>query len=900
MDNAVRKNSKLTVEVSDERVFWRSGKMADSIESKFLYTLDGQKTMYGARDYAVYVGFNRVVAGNYRNGSGLCKATVILQRDDDECSLGTHKCDANALCKNTRKNYRCTCFPGFRGNGLQCTDENECSILNGNCVHECTNLSGNYSCACYEGFELHPDRHNCIDINECLRNNGNCEYDCINTMGHYECACPPGHELNDDGITCSVSKSCTAKYGCDHFCEVTNRGPRCGCRPGYRSVNGGRRCVRTCAVGNGGCQHVCDDYVGSGPKCSCRPKYTLAIDNMSCIPTCGINNGGCDRTCTDTENGPRCSCSSGYVLHSDGKTCLDIDECKVRENGKNGGCDHKCRNLMGSYECICPKGFKMDPSNPHSCIDVNECEYNASCDHICHNVPGSYFCECKTGYIQYAFSHCGEIDECRVNNGGCQHYCDNAVGSYTCSCRDGFLLHENGKDCIELDECLPLRTPAKAVLKCHSEGEDEVCLLECQQGAVFSSRPKHSFSFRCGQSTDFRWSHGDEPLPDCSAGVCRSQLTTGTTFSEGASLPSFVRRARFRFAAAECHLQATTQHNFESALRRTLQEQRGHACTDLCQLNYVRLDCDQQRRTAGGRRRMRTAGGATERQQPLGVVINAEFEVEVKPRDMTSVCPAGHISADGFEPCQPCTNGTYQDTPGRTHCYPCGEMLQTNTTAAPSYAYCIIPVRCRAGTYYSTETRTCAPCPVGSYQADKGKSFCWPCPANTTTDTAESESIESCKTPLYVSHSALYTPTCASQTACLRQLVGSELDCQAALTIGNTAPPFCRCHLRRRALVLLQVVPRVLETQRSRECHVDAAAHAEEYHDLIEDIVQDGRLYESTNHQAIFQDRTLLSILLDVMAQPYNYYKYVNAIESMFPSSFIKLLTPKVQRFFSG
>lgn len=46
------------------------------------------------------------------------------------------------------------------------------------------------------------------------------------------------------------------------------------------------------------------------------------------------------------------------------------------------------------------------------------------------------------------------------------------------------------------------------------------------------------------------------------------------------------------------------------------------------------------------------------------------------------------------------------------------------------------------------------------------------------------------------------------------------------------------------------------------------------------------------------QDKKLLSALLEVIAQPYNYFKYANASQTMFPDSFIRLLRNKVMRFF--
>lgn len=48
-----------------------------------------------------------------------------------------------------------------------------------------------------------------------------------------------------------------------------------------------------------------------------------------------------------------------------------------------------------------------------------------------------------------------------------------------------------------------------------------------------------------------------------------------------------------------------------------------------------------------------------------------------------------------------------------------------------------------------------------------------------------------------------------------------------------------------------------------------------------------------------FQDRKLLSSLLEVIAEPYKYFQYANSSSTMFPDSFIRLLRNKVLRFFT-
>ena len=40
--------------------------------------------------------------------------------DVNECTTGTHNCDVNAVCNNTRGSYNCTCKDGFHGDGKTC------------------------------------------------------------------------------------------------------------------------------------------------------------------------------------------------------------------------------------------------------------------------------------------------------------------------------------------------------------------------------------------------------------------------------------------------------------------------------------------------------------------------------------------------------------------------------------------------------------------------------------------------------------------------------------------------------------------------------------------------------------------------------------------------------------
>ncbi|HEX8113051.1 MAG TPA: GON domain-containing protein [Kofleriaceae bacterium] len=54
-------------------------------------------------------------------------------------------CDPNATCAMTNT-AKCICKSGFMGDGLSCTDINECATSNGGCPAACMNTPGNFTC----------------------------------------------------------------------------------------------------------------------------------------------------------------------------------------------------------------------------------------------------------------------------------------------------------------------------------------------------------------------------------------------------------------------------------------------------------------------------------------------------------------------------------------------------------------------------------------------------------------------------------------------------------------------------------------------------------------------------------------------------------------------------------
>ncbi|XP_008005578.1 signal peptide, CUB and EGF-like domain-containing protein 2 isoform X8 [Chlorocebus sabaeus] len=824
--------------------------------------------------------------------------------DVDECAQGLDDCHANALCQNTPTSYKCSCKPGYQGEGRECEDIDECgNELNGGCVHDCLNIPGNYRCTCFDGFMLAHDGHNCLDVDECLENNGGCQHTCVNVMGSYECCCKEGFFLSDNQHTCihrsEEGLSCMNKdHGCSHICKEAPRGSvACECRPGFELAKNQRDCILTCNHGNGGCQHSCED-TADGPECSCHPQYKMHTDGRSCLEredtvlevtesnatsvvdgdkrvkrrllmeTCAVNNGGCDRTCKDTSTGVHCSCPVGFTLQLDGKTCKDIDECQTR----NGGCDHFCKNAVGSFDCSCKKGFKL-LTNEKSCQDMDECSLDRTCDHSCINHPGTFACACNQGYTLYGFTHCGDTNECSVNNGGCQQVCVNTVGSYECQCHPGYKLHWNKKDCVASCDlsCIVKRTEKrlrKAIRTLRKAVHREQFHLQLSGMNLDMAKKPPRTSERQAESCGVGQGHGENQCVSCRAG----------TYYDGAQ--------------ERCIL----------CPNGTFQNEEGQ------------ITCEPCPRPGNS--------GALKTPESWNV------------SECGGLCQPGEYSADGFAPCQLCALGTFQPEAGRTSCFPCGGGLPTKHQGATSFQDCETRVQCSPGHFYNTTTHRCIRCPAGTYQPEFGKDNCVSCPGNTTTDFDGSTNITQCKNRRcggelgdftgYI-ESPNYPGNYPANTECTWTInpppkrrilivvpeifLPIEDDCGDYLVMrktssSNSVTTYETCQTYERPIAFtsrskkLWIQFKSNEGNSARGFQVPYVTYDEDYQELIEDIVRDGRLYASENHQEILKDKKLIKALFDVLAHPQNYFKYT-AQESreMFPRSFIRLLRSKVSRF---
>lgn len=102
------------------------------------------------------------------------------------------------------------------------------------------------------------------------------------------------------------------------------------------------------------------------------------------------------------------------------------------------------------------------------CIDIDECEERRKtnldspiCGPVgskCLNIAGSFTCYCPRGYKSTQDGKsCVDIDECKEESNKCGVYgkCINTSGGFNCQCESGFILAPSGTECIhaQVESC---------------------------------------------------------------------------------------------------------------------------------------------------------------------------------------------------------------------------------------------------------------------------------------------------------------------------------------------------------------------------------------------------------------------------------------------------------------
>lgn len=127
--------------------------------------------------------------------------------------------------------------------------------------------------------------------------------------------------------------------------------------------------------------------------------------------------------------------------------------CEIEE----GGCEYKCAADPNNVpSCYCPFGHSVNPANKITCeVAAGDPCLALRCEHACYETGGSYACMCDHGFkLAEDGRSCVDFNDCRDERQcpGENFMCVNNVGGFQCVCKDGYKL--SGGLCVDVDECV--------------------------------------------------------------------------------------------------------------------------------------------------------------------------------------------------------------------------------------------------------------------------------------------------------------------------------------------------------------------------------------------------------------------------------------------------------------
>uniref|UniRef100_A0A671QVS2 Low density lipoprotein receptor-related protein 1Ab n=1 Tax=Sinocyclocheilus anshuiensis TaxID=1608454 RepID=A0A671QVS2_9TELE len=398
--------------------------------------------------------------GSCINNSSRCNQVVDCEDASDEINCSPTDCSSYYLLgvkgvTFARCEFTTLCYaPSWR-----CDGSNDCGDFSDerNCPEKMKHNCPVNFFACPSGRCI-PMSWTCDKENDCENGADESHCDKLCASNQFECE---NHRCISKSWVCDGADDCGDGTDEDIKCKTKTCSPEAFQCPGsHMCISQGWKCD-----GDKDCPDGADEGIKAGCvfNKTCDDSDEFQCQNYQCIP----KNFMCDHDidCRDgSDESPECEyptcgpddfrCANGQCLKQKNWECDGEFDCRDQsdEAPKNPLCTDSERRCNDTA-FLCTNGKCMnetllcdgqndcgDGSDENNCF-INECLNSklSGCSQLCEDLKIGFKCRCRPGFrLKQDGKTCVDVDECTTTY-PCAQRCINTHGSFHCLCVDGFV-----------------------------------------------------------------------------------------------------------------------------------------------------------------------------------------------------------------------------------------------------------------------------------------------------------------------------------------------------------------------------------------------------------------------------------------------------------------------------